>query len=84
MSEKIYKVLKQIYSIMMFAAFFGGVLPLIPFVFAIIIGGSVSEAIALFLYNQYYPCVFALASISILVGLTAMYVGKKQSHAAKG
>ena len=40
MREKIYNVLKKLYGITMTIAFFGGVLPLIPFIIALIIGGG--------------------------------------------
>ena len=69
-----------------FFSFFAGVLPLIPFVIAIIIGGGeggTGEAIATWLYKQYYPWVIALASIAILIGLVAMYVGKKEAFSTK-
>lgn len=83
MREKLYNVLQKIYGVLMTVAFFGGVLPLVPFLIAIIIGGSSGEALALFLYKQYYPWVIALASIAVLVGLIAMYVGKKQALSTK-
>lgn len=78
MREKIYVVLNKLYGFLLTLSFFGGILPVIPFIIAIIIGGSTGEAIALFLYKQYYPWVIALASVSVVVGLIAMYVGKKQ------
>ena len=83
MREKIYKVLNKAYGITMTVAFFGGVLPLIPFIIAIIIGGSTGEAISVFLYKQYYPWIIALASISVIIGLISMYVGKLEAMSAK-
>ena len=83
MREKIYEVLKKIYGITMTIAFFGGVLPLIPFIIAIIMGGEGGESLAVFLYKQYYPWVIALASISVLIGLIAMYAGKKEAMSTK-
>lgn len=86
MREKIYGVLKTIYGVTMTVAFFGGVLPLIPFIIALIIGGGAGgtgEAIATWLYKQYYPWVIALASISVVIGLIAMYVGKQEGLSAK-
>lgn len=79
MRKKIFVVLKRIYGIMMSLAFWGGAIPLLPFVIAIFVGGDTGEAIALFLYNQYYPWVIALASLSVLVGLAAMYAGKEKA-----
>lgn len=86
MREKVYEVLKKLYGITMTIAFFGGVLPLIPFLAAMIIGGGEGgkgEAIATWLYKQYYPWVIALASIAVLIGLIAMYVGRQEGLSAK-
>ena len=83
MREKIFEVMKKIYGITMSIAFWGGVLPLIPFIVAICIGGSTGEAIALFLYKEVYPWIIALASIAIIIGLVAMYIGKIEALSTK-
>lgn len=83
MRDKIYKVLNKIYGATMTVAFFGGVLPLIPFIVALIMGGTTGEKISLFLYEEYYPWVLALASISVVIGLITMYIGKQQALSAK-
>ena len=86
MREKIEKILQKICGITLTISFFAGVLPLVPFIIAIIIGGGeggTGEAIANWLYKQYYPWVIALASIAILIGLVAMYVGKKEAFSTK-
>lgn len=83
MREKISFVLKKIYGITMTVAFFGGVLPLIPFFIAMIVGGSAGEAISLFLYKQYYPVIIALASIAVVFGLIGMYVDKVEALSSK-
>ena len=83
MREKIYKILNKAYGVTMFVAFFGGLLPLIPFAVAMIIGGTTGEKIATFLYNGYYPWVIALASIAVVIGLIAMYVGKQSALSTK-
>lgn len=83
MREKIYKILNKIYGVLMSVSFFAGFLPVIPFVIAIIIGGEAGEKIALFLYNEYYPWVIIVGSIAVVVGLIAMYVGKRQGLSVK-
>ena len=74
MKTKIYDILNKAYGITMMISFFAGLLPLIPFIVAIIIGGDIATNISTFLYVQYYPWVIALASVSVLIGLIATYV----------
>ena len=83
MRQKIYEVLNKIYGILMTVSFFGGFLPLIPFVIAILIGGQTGEAIAVFLYKSYYPWVILLGSMAVLIGLVAKYVGKLEGLSVK-
>lgn len=83
MRKKIYNVLNKIYGIMMTISFFAGILPLIPFVVAIIIGGDTGAAISNFLYKDFYPWVIVLGSVAIIVGLVAMYVGKLEGLSVK-
>ena len=86
MRQKIESVLQKIYGITLTTAFFAGLLPLIPFIVALCIGGGeggTGEMIATWLYKQYYPWVIALASIAVLIGLIAMYVGKKEAFSTK-
>jgi len=79
MREKIYEMLNKTYGVIMMVAFFAGIIPLIPFIIAIIIGGSTGEAIALFLDETVYPWIIVLASIAIIIGLIAMYVKKEKA-----
>ena len=86
MRQKVYDLLQKLYGITMTIAFFGGVLPLVPFIIALIIGGGEGgkgETIGTWLYKQYYPWVIALASVAVLIGLVAMYVGKKEAFSTK-
>lgn len=86
MRQKVESILQKLYGILLTISFFAGLLPLIPFIVAIIIGGGAGgtgEAISTWLYKQYYPWVIALASIAILIGLIAMYVGKKEAFSTK-
>ena len=83
MRKKIYNILNKIYGIAMTVSFFAGILPLIPFIVAICIGGSAGEAISVFLYKQYYPWVIVLASASVIIGLVAMYIAKIDALSVK-
>ncbi|MBR2461087.1 MAG: hypothetical protein IKB34_07665 [Clostridia bacterium] len=83
MRQKIFNVLNKIYGIMMSISFFAGFLPIIPFIFAIIIGGTLGETISVFLYKRYYPVVIVIGSLAILIGWIAMYVGKLEGLSVK-
>ena len=86
MREKIYKILNRIYGVSLTVSFFAAFLPLFPFIAAIFIGGGdggAGEAISLFLKNYYYPWVIALAAVSVVIGLVAMYVGKLEGLSVK-
>lgn len=83
MREKIYNVLNKIYGTILIVAFFAGLLPLVPFIIALIIGGPTGEAISVFLYNEYYPWVIAASAISVLVGWIALYFLKDDKASKK-
>ena len=67
----------------MTVSFFGGFLPLFPFIFALIVGGELAEKISVFLKEQYYPWVIIIGSIAIVCGLIGMYVGKLEGLSIK-
>lgn len=85
--KKFNEILGKIYGIMMTVSFFGGVVPLIPFVFALIIGGTTGETISLFLYKQFYPWIIGIGSVAVLVGLIHSYIqdflNKKENNLSK-
>lgn len=83
MREKLYGFLNRLYGVVMSVAFFGGIIPLPFFLAAILIGGSTGEALTVFFYRQFYPWVIALASIAVIIGVIAMYVGKIQGLSVK-
>ncbi len=83
MREKIYKFLNKLYGILMTISFFGGAIPLVAYIIAMIIGGTTGESIAVFFSDVFYLYVFALASIAVVVGLVAMYVGKQEGLSVK-
>ncbi len=74
--KNVYNILKKLYGLLLTVSFFGGLVPLIPYGFALIIGGATGEKIALFLYNDLYPWIIAFGSIAILVGLACTYLEK--------
>lgn len=72
--KKFNEIIGKIYGIMMSVSFFGGIVPLIPFIIALIIGGTTGEAISLFLYEQIYPWIIGIGSVAVLVGLVHSYI----------
>ena len=83
MRLKIAAVLKKVYGILMSVSFFAGFLPLIPFIFAIIVGGELGESISVFLYNDFYPWVIVAGSVAIVIGLISMYLEGKTALTAE-
>ena len=83
MRKKIFNVLNKIYGYLMFTSFFAGGLPIIPFLIALCIGGKTGEAIAVFLYKEYYPWVIIVGSLALIIGLVAMYIGKLEGLSVK-
>lgn len=83
MRKKIFDILNKAYGILMTVSFFGGLLPLFPFIFALIVGGELAEKISVFLYNDYYPWVIIIGSVALVLGLIAMYVGKLEGLSIK-
>jgi len=81
--KKFNDILGKIYGIMMTSSFFGGILPLIPFVIALIVGGEFGQALSLFLYNKFYPWVIAVGSLAVLVGLVHSYIGDALEKGSK-
>lgn len=74
--KKLHAILTKVYGVLMTTSFFGGILPLIPYIIAMIIGGTTGEAIAVFIYKQVYPWIIAMGSVAALVGLVDVYVEK--------
>jgi len=83
MRKKIFDILNTIYGILMTISFFGGLLPLFPFIFSLIVGGPIAEKISVFLYDKYYPWVIIIGSFAVLFGLIAMYIGKLEGLSIK-
>ncbi len=83
MRKKLYNICNKIYTVLMTISFFGGLLPLFPFIFALIVGGSLAESISVFLYNQYFPWVIIAGSVAIVFGVIGMYIAKIEGLSIK-
>lgn len=77
--KKFNEIIGKIYGVMMSVSFFGGIVPLIPFIIALIIGGPTGEAISVFLYKQFYPWIIGIGSVAVLIGLIHSYIDKALS-----
>lgn len=77
MKDKICNVLTVVYAALILVSLFGGLLPIIPFIVALIIGGEVGASMSVFIYQQYYPWVAVLASLAVVLGLVNMYLSKQ-------
>jgi len=82
---KLYKTLQNVYGKVMSIAFFAGIVPLPVFIASIIAGPSVPalQTASVWMYKTYYPIFIALGSIAVLIGLVAMYAGKKEGLSIK-
>ncbi len=83
MREKIVNVLNKIYGALIAISLFAGILPVIPFIVAIIIGGTTAEQICIFIYKEYYPYVIICATVAVIIGLIAMYINKHDFSVSK-
>lgn len=83
MRNKFSGILQKVYGLLMTIAFFGGLMPLFPLIYAIVVGGETGELIAVFIKNQVYPIIIALASVAIVIGLISIYIDGKQSLSVK-
>lgn len=82
MREKLFTNLRKVYAVTMSIAFFGGFIPVPFYIISLFVGPSM-EGILVFLQKQYFPYIIALASISVLIGLFAMYAGKIEGLSIK-
>jgi len=71
--------LNNIFGWCVLLALMAGALSFLGFLIALIIGGAGGEAFAVFLQKQYFPVLIRLTSVTIGIGLVAMYVGKEQA-----
>ena len=83
MREKIYNVLNKIYGVLMTISFFAGAAPLVVFLIALVIRGPAAESMTVAMKDYVYPYIIAMASIAVLIGWIAMYVGKQEGLSVK-
>lgn len=74
--EKLYEVLKSIFSIFLLIAISGGALVFFIFVIALILGGSTGETLAISANEVIMPYFIKSAATAIFAGLLSLYVSK--------
>lgn len=79
MKENIQRFLRNIFSITLMIAIFGGGVIFIMFVVSLIIGGTSGESLALSAANYIMPVFIRLASIAVLSGLVWIYLKGRHS-----
>lgn len=84
MRERIYNVLNKIYGVILMVAFFAGIVPILPFIIAIFLGGTTGEAISVFLYEEYYPWIISASAIAVFIGWIALYFIKDKKAVKNG
>lgn len=77
--KKIGSVLQTIFGYMIAVCLLAGGLSFVGFLVAMIIGGNAATAICLFLKETYLPIVIYCSSLTILLGLLAMYLTREKA-----
>lgn len=75
MKKKIIKLLEKLFSICGIISIIGGVGVAVLFIISIIVGGTNGENLAVFTKNSFLPIFIRIATLAILSGLVASYVG---------
>lgn len=73
--KKISEIFKLIFGYSIMLTLFVGGLSTLGYVAALIIGGSAAEAICAFIYKKLFTVLIYVASVTVLFGLVAMYLG---------
>ena len=91
MCKKISSVLKKIFGYAIMLCLFAGGLTFFGYLAALVIGGQTAADICEFIYKGVIPCIIKVSTVTVLVGLLAMYLNgevalsasKKKASAGK-
>ncbi len=81
--KKISSALKTIFGYGIMISLFAGGATFFGYVAALIIGGDVAAQICDVIYNHIIPIIVYLASVMVLLGLVAMYLGGEMALTAE-
>lgn len=82
MKEKIVKILSTIFGYGIMITLFAGGLSFFGYLAALCIGGETATRICTFIYKQYFPVVFIVTALLILLGLIRIYISKEHTFTA--
>ena len=77
--KKVSKIMLTLFSIGVLLTLFAGVLALLGYIVALVIGGETATALCSFIYTQYFPWVIRICSVAVGFGLIGMYFDKKKA-----
>ena len=77
--KKVSKIMLTLFSIGVLLTLFAGVLALLGYIVALVIGGENATALCSFIYTQYFPWVIRICSVAVGFGLIGMYFDKKKA-----
>ena len=82
MKEKIVKILSTIFGYGIMITLFAGGLSFFGYMAALCIGGETATKICTFIYKQYFPIVFIVTALLILLGLIRIYISGEHTFTA--
>ena len=82
MKEKIVKILSTIFGYGIMITLFAGGLSFFGYMAALCIGGETATKICTFIYKQYFPVVFIVTALLILLGLIRIYISGEHTFTA--
>ena len=77
--KRISSVLLTIFSVGVLIGLFSGAVAFAGYVVALLIGGEAATALCAFIYNDFFPVVIRICSISVGFGLIGMYINKMKA-----
>lgn len=77
--KKISSIVLTIFSVGVLVGLFSGAVAFVGYVVALLIGGSVATEMCAFIYNDFFPVVIRICSISVGFGLIGMYINKMKA-----
>ena len=77
-------ILKKIFGYGIMITLFAGGFTFFGYVAALIIGGNTATSICGFMYDKFMPIIIYITSVTVLLGLVAMYLGGEMALTAEG